>query len=234
MRGEVGMTARRALHRSALLASVAVLAAAGLACADMLPGARGDGVADLNVAGRDLILRADGAAINGFILTSQAGLLTGDPHAAPAGLFVTDSHTMVADQFGFVLAGLHDLGRVVRPGVSFEDLQQDLTLTYTVEGLAGVYPATILPAIAGDADLNGEVGRADFLRLRQAFGAESGALWTHGDFTGDGRVDFLDYIVCKLSYGHTDGDGAVPEPASLLLLALGSLAMLRRRAQERV
>jgi hypothetical protein len=215
--------------RSGVISLAACLAAgAGGALADMPPGARGDGIVDLHVGGGDLILRTDGVVINGFILTSDAALLSGDPYVVPAGLFLTDADHEIADQFDYVLGGLHDLGRVVASGVAFEKLQEDLTLTYTVQDQSGIYAATILPAISGDADLDGKVGHRDLVTLRESFGTSAGAVWVDADFTGDGAVDFLDYVTQKRRAGVAGAPApAVPEPATAALLSLGGLALAR-------
>jgi hypothetical protein len=53
-------------------------------------------------------------------------------------------------------------------------------------------------------------------------------VWADGDFDGDGDVDLddLSSLAGNWQYGVT---GAVPEPATIGLLTLGGLAMLRRR-----
>ena len=198
-----------------------------LAAAAMQEGMRGDGVVDLYVGGRALILNTDGAAINGFILTSQAGMLAGEAYSASRGVFVTDEDALVADQLGYALDGLHDLGRVVGPGASFEQLRTDLTFTYTLVDQQGVYAATILPALPGDADLDGEVGRSDFLTLQENIGS-AGAGWLDADFNFDGQVNAQDYLIWKLNVGNSV-PGVVPEPATLLLAAVGGVVVLRRR-----
>jgi hypothetical protein len=205
-----------------LVAAMLALSA-GPAPAGMMPGQPGDGVADLYVGGRDLVLHADGGgAINGFVLTSQAGLLSGEPYAFAQGLFVTDGDYMVADQFGYAQAGTHDLGRVLAAAADLATLGQDLSLTYTVAGESGVRHATILPAHPGDCDLDWVVGRLDLARVGQSFSLPGGAVWVDGDFTGDGLVNWMDYITLKSNYGWAGlpaGTVPVPEPATLALLA---------------
>ena len=221
--------------------AAAVSAVVGPAAGAMLPGQGGDGVADLFVGGRDLILRADGPAVNGFILTSAAGLLAGEPYVFARGLFVTDGDRLLADQFGYALADVHDLGRVLAAGADLAALAADLTLTYTVAGQAGVRYGTILPATPGDCDLDGQVGPGDLLRLEPALGTTP-AVWVDGDFNGNGAVDCLDYITLKRHYGPAEppaasgevgGTPTVPEPATLVMLAIGAGAagLARRRHQ---
>ena len=209
--------------RVGLLLWVALLAPAG-AGGGMLPGARNDGVVDLHVGGRDLILGTDGAAIDGFLLTSRAGLLAGEGYAEALGVFTTDEDSLIADQLGYALDGVHDLGRALGEATALEQLQADLTLTYTLAGQAGVFSAGILPALPGDADVDGDVDRDDFLSMSAGFG-QPGAVWTGGDFNGTGEVDCLDYLAWKAGAA---GGGGTPEPATGLLLFLSAAAALGR------
>jgi hypothetical protein len=85
----------------------------------------------------------------------------------------------------------------------------------------------------GDANLDKATGFVDFQTLLnhwQNTGAGTG--WAQGDFNGDGTVDFLDFQML-LNYWNPGGwnfaPSQTPEPASLSLLLLGGLALLRRK-----
>ncbi|MGB2821232.1 MAG: PEP-CTERM sorting domain-containing protein, partial [Phycisphaerae bacterium] len=79
----------------------------------------------------------------------------------------------------------------------------------------------------GDADLDGKVARDDFKALQEGF-ASPDPDWFGGDFNFDGLVNFRDYLTWKANVGDSV-PGAVPEPGTLLLLAIGGLAMAGRR-----
>ena len=52
--------------------------------------------------------------------------------------------------------------------------------------------------------------------------------WTHGDMTGDGKVDADDYQMWFANFGTGQQGNPAPEPATLALLVLG-LPLLRRK-----
>ena len=97
-------------------------------------------------------------------------------------------------------------------------------LYYLVDGVPRAFTGTVL---SGDANMDGIVDQADYTRWYNNYGSIAG--WTSGDFTGDRLVDQADYTVWYNNYGA--GGAGVPEPATLALLGVGALAVLRRRAR---
>jgi hypothetical protein len=86
----------------------------------------------------------------------------------------------------------------------------------------------------GDTDGNGVVDAADFITLKKNFGAGVGGGETVGNFDKAGTVNWADLGTLMTNMG-AGGDGApatTPEPATLGLLAIGALAMLRRNRRS--
>lgn len=109
----------------------------------------------------------------------------------------------------------------------------------------------IRKTIVGDANVDGTVGFADLLALAQNYNTPSGAFWFQGDFDYSGDIGFSDLLVLAQNYNgslalaHSDlltggadarfaadftlAMSVVPEPSSIVLIALPALGLLRRR-----
>jgi hypothetical protein len=86
----------------------------------------------------------------------------------------------------------------------------------------------------GDANLDRKVDTIDFNNLAGNFGKPSQAVWTEGDFDGNEIVDSIDFNTLAANYGQLPLNApalgtAVPEPASISLLAVVTTSLLRRR-----
>ncbi len=84
-----------------------------------------------------------GATINGYVLTSESGIFTGDA-AENLGVFQEDENGRISGNFAFALTGTHLLGDVIGSEFAGVDLVDDLSFTYTVEGFGGVYRGDIV------------------------------------------------------------------------------------------
>jgi hypothetical protein len=98
--------------------------------------------------------------------------------------------------------------------------------------------AALVTVLAGDYNQDGVVNAADYSVWRNTLGAVGSNLAADGN--GNGRIDAADYAVWKSNFGMSSGagsggladGGSVPEPASLMLLAIAAslspLVRLRR------
>ncbi len=80
----------------------------------------------------------------------------------------------------------------------------------------------------GDANGDGVVDAADYIILKQNFGSST-AIGEDGDFNRNGTVDWDDLQTLIGAFGAGAASPGAPEPATVVVLALGSLAMIRRR-----
>jgi hypothetical protein len=105
-------------------------------------------------------------------------------------------------------------------------LTKDADWTLHAEPILRIDVTTEIPRLPGDANEDGVVSDADYTIWADNYGA-SGASWDMGDFNGDGEVSDADYTIWADNYG--SGGGAIPEPATISLIALSALVALRRR-----
>ncbi len=84
--------------------------------------------------------------------------------------------------------------------------------------------------LLGDANGDGVVSAGDYASVQANFGntgdAGGGLV---GDANGDGVVSAGDYAAVQANFGNTSTLGVVPEPVTMSLLAIGGIALLRRK-----
>ncbi len=84
--------------------------------------------------------------------------------------------------------------------------------------------------IPGDFDEDNDVDGVDFGKWQAGYPMASGASLGDGDADGDGDVDGVDFGIWQENYPTNLGSAAtIPEPATLALLLVGGLAILRSR-----
>ena len=85
------------------------------------------------------------------------------------------------------------------------------------------------PAILGDINGDAKIDVGDLGILAAYYGTAQNTQWSMGDMNGDGKVDVGDLGILAANYGYNYNVTAVPEPLSLLLLALGGVIIRRRK-----
>jgi len=101
-----------------------------------------DGALSLVLTPDGLMIDTGGDVINGYVLTSDLGVFTGEP-ANNLGMFQEDTDGQISGNFGFFLSSTHLLGDVIGEEFAEMDLSDDLSLSYTIEGKSGVYYAKV-------------------------------------------------------------------------------------------
>ena len=93
---------------------------------------------------------------------------------------------------------------------------------------------SVMAPVPGDANNDGKVDINDLTIVLTNFG-RSGLTWPQGDFNSDGRVDVNDLTIVLSNFGATASASinAVPEPAGLVLLGVGTCALLCRAHRRR-
>ncbi len=106
-----------------------------------------------------------------------------------------------------------------------------VTTNYYADGgfrLAAVIPEEEPELLEGDANRDGVVSAGDYASVQSNFGAtgEPGIL---GDANLDGVVSAGDYASVQANFGNVLATTTVPEPATMSIIGLGVVAVLRRR-----
>jgi hypothetical protein len=182
----------------------------------------------------DTIHISDGAVdLDNFVLM----ILDADGYVANASVrlpvFTYDSDSTV-DLTGFA----NDFANFDATGLDETWTVGDLSLTDDEEGLiylTGLSGGTLIGAVPGDANGDQIVDDADLTLFDAQLGFRGAG--QSCDFDNDGDVDVDDFQIMKDNWGY-DGTGGgaplqlgteTPEPATMSVLAIGGLLVLRRR-----
>jgi hypothetical protein len=165
------------------------------------------------------IIRSDSDSLNsaGFTGVGAAGWLPGLPPSQSNGLL---SETNFNGSLSVAQGATHPIGSAFSVGGT-QDLAFEFRLT-NGEILEGSVEYVGTPGFPADFDNNGQVNGADLGVWTGAFGPGNAA----GDADGDGDSDGADFLTWQRTLGAgapaVAGAAAVPEPATVALIALGA------------
>ena len=103
-----------------------------------------------------------------------------------------------------------------------EQADFNLHVTTLVDTLIGEGSGTMF----GDFNLDGVIDLIDLGTLGEQYGIGTG--WATGDTDGNGVIDLIDLGSVGENYGFA-ATAPIPEPATMTLLGLGAVALIRRR-----
>jgi len=176
------------------------------------------------------ILKVTGAGtldINDITLkiSDDDGYVASDTDELP--VFTYDAGTTIVEALGTITINPDDLDGTWTIGTLA--LTDGGSGTIYLTGLSGGTPDSLI----GDADGNGVVNADDYMALKRNMGTSTSATLAMGNFDTDDDVDFDDLQLLIGNYDAVSGGApAVPEPATLCLLAVGAMAVIRRRRRS--
>ena len=196
---------------------------------------------EIGQGGRTDTINITGGAVDldNFVLTilDADGYVASETVQLP--VFIYDAGTTTIDMIGFI----NDAANFDTTGLDGTWTVGALALTDGGSGviyLTGLSGGNLVGAMPGDADNDGKVDHLDLVLFNEQFGLRGSHLSC--DFNNDDVVGIDDLAILRANFGWVlptapgAGDGSLPtgtpEPATLSLLTLGGLAVLRRRRKQ--
>ena len=151
---------------------------------------------------------------------------------------IAGGHVMLADSHG---VGKTSLARALATSIRWREADVssegiEVEPFSRIQCTVDLLPQDILGYTGGDCDLDGDVDISDLGIMAGHFGTTDYTVWHGGDLTGDSLVNISDLGILAGNFGvgvlGAPGGGQsialIPEPATLAILGVGGLAMLRR------
>ena len=88
---------------------------------------------------------------------------------------------------------------------------------------------SVLQTTYADFNLDSVVNATDLMILALGIGLDDEPGWAMGDANGDGIINGVDLAILRVNFGFIGASSDVPEPATMAILAVGAVALLKRR-----
>jgi hypothetical protein len=181
---------------------------------------------------------------NSTLIIELGGLIPGDEHdqLSIGGEFTPGGTLQVSLIDDLVLAEgdtFDILDFTGSPGAAFHAVELPGLSGRKVWDISGLYVTgeiSVIGMLDGDTDVDWDVDDADLAAFVEVFGAAGD--W-RTDFNEDGSIDLMDFIMLRENFGTVVESAPIgqyvsstPEPATLVMFALGGLAVFRRRGRR--
>jgi hypothetical protein len=170
--------------------------------------------------------------------TGQSGVIDVDFFGFKPGIHIPTGGGVEGDFNGDGLLDIADLDDLTKQSASVThppkyDLNGDSLVD---EADVNFWVKDLYNGWIGDADLSREFNSSDLVSVLASgtYEADVDAVWSTGDFNGDGRTNSSDLVAALADGGYEQGPptpatAAVPEPGGLCLALMGLLALVGRR-----
>jgi hypothetical protein len=206
----------------------------------VIPAINISGTGKLDLTDNKLVTPAAAGTWTGTAYDGVAGLVDSGRGSAGNAMWDGASGIVTSDTRAINNGDLVSIG--VAKASEVRTVVDTETTTFAGQTVLGS-DTLVMATWGGDANLDGKINIDDYGRIDGNVG-QSGTVfgWSKGDFNYDGKINIDDYGIIDGNInrqgtpfavaGGVEGVAAVPEPASLGVIALSALALLRRRRRE--